>query len=139
MSVPPSPSLPNQKCPYQTEAEERTARLEVVTGQMQAYGSTLPGLLKRLSQIADPRQPRKTRHQLTVLMIYGILGFVFQMSSRREANRKMPRPVVKLVPLASSRARLTRHPDLIGSTVTHDPAALVQPLPPEEWGELAGR
>ena len=57
LSVPPSPSLPNQKCPYQTEAEERTARLEVVTGHRQAYGSMLPGLLKRLSQIPDPRQP----------------------------------------------------------------------------------
>ena len=53
--------------------------------------------------------------------------------------REPDHPAVKLVPLASSRARLTRHPDLIGSTVTHDPAALVQPLPPEEWGELAGR
>ena len=93
LSVPPSPSLPNQKCPYQTEAEERTARLEVVTGHMQAYGSMLPGLLKRLSQIPDPRQPRKTRHRLTVLMIYGILSFVLQLSSRREANRKMTRPV----------------------------------------------
>ena len=46
---------------------------------------------------------------------------------------------VKLVPLVPSRARLARHPDLIGSTVTQDPAALVQPLPPEEWGSLAER
>ncbi|HOA61036.1 MAG: type II toxin-antitoxin system prevent-host-death family antitoxin [Verrucomicrobia bacterium] len=46
---------------------------------------------------------------------------------------------VKLVPLASIRGRLTRHPDLVGSTETHDPAALVQPLPPEEWGDLADR
>ena len=93
LSVPPSPSLPNRKCPYQTEEEERAARLEVVTGHMQALGSSLPVLLKRLSKIPDPRQPRKTRHQLTVLMIYGILSFVFQMSSRREANQKMTRPV----------------------------------------------
>lgn len=53
--------------------------------------------------------------------------------------REPDHPAVKLVPLASGGARLTRHPDLIGSTVTHDPAALVQPLPPEEWGELADR
>ena len=53
--------------------------------------------------------------------------------------REPDHPAVKLVPLASSRAQLTRHPNLIGSTVTHDPAALVQPLPLEEWGELAGR
>ena len=49
---------------------------------------------------------------------------------------------VKLVPLASlasAGARLKQHPELIGSTVTHDPTALVQPLPPEEWGDLADR
>jgi len=48
-------------------------------------------------------------------------------------------PAVKLVPLTFSRARLTRHPDLIGSTATHQPAALVHPLPPEEWGDLVDR
>ena len=90
---PPCPSLPNRKCPYQTEAEERAARLEAVTDQIKVYRAMLPVLLKRLSKIADPRQPRKIRHKLTVLMIYGILCFAFQMSSRREANQKMTRPV----------------------------------------------
>ena len=54
-------------------------------------------------------------------------------------GREAEHPAVKLVPLASVRPRLTRHPDLVGSTVTHDPAALRQPLPPEEWGGLADR
>lgn len=54
-------------------------------------------------------------------------------------GREPDHPAVKLVPLAPSPARLSRHPDLIGSTVTHDPDALVQPLPPEEWGNLAER
>ena len=49
------------------------------------------------------------------------------------------RPTVKLVPLTPGSARLTRHPDLIGSTATHDPAALFRPLPPEEWGDLVER
>jgi len=53
--------------------------------------------------------------------------------------REPGHPAVKLVPLSSGGARLTRHPDLIGSTVTHDPVALVQPLPLEEWGDLADR
>ena len=48
-------------------------------------------------------------------------------------------PTVKLVPLAAQGARLNRHPELIGSTTTHDPAALIHPLPPEEWGDLADR
>ena len=93
LRAPLCPSLPNRKCPYQTEEEERAARLEAVTHQVKVYRAMLPVLLKRLSTIADPRQPRKIRHKLTVLMIYGILCFAFQMSSRREANRKMTRPV----------------------------------------------
>lgn len=53
----------------------------------------------------------------------------------REPNH----PAVKLVPLALGGACLTQHPDLIGSTVTHDPAALLQPLSPEERGTVAKR
>jgi antitoxin (DNA-binding transcriptional repressor) of toxin-antitoxin stability system len=52
---------------------------------------------------------------------------------------KADHPAVKLLPVASLRTRLTRHPELIGSTTTHDPAALVKPLPPQEWGDLADR
>lgn len=48
-------------------------------------------------------------------------------------------PVAKLVPILPKHSRLSRHPDLAGSTTTHDPAALVTPLPPEEWGELGTR
>ena len=68
-----------------------------------------------------------------------------QIIARAEAGeeifigRDLDHPAVKLVPLSPSRARLSRHPDLIGSTVTHDPASLLQPLPPEEWGNLAER
>lgn len=41
--------------------------------------SKLPILLNRLSKITDPRNPKKIKHKLTVLMIYGILTFVLQM------------------------------------------------------------
>ena len=51
-------------------------------------------------------------------------------------GREPNHPVVRVVPLALKPSRLARHPDLIHSTKTHDPAALVNPLPPEEWGEL---
>ena len=53
----------------------------------------LPVLLRRFSKIADPRNPKKLKHQLTVLMIYGILVFVFHYSSRRAANREITRPM----------------------------------------------
>jgi hypothetical protein len=53
----------------------------------------LPILLKRLGQIPDPRNPNKLKYKLTVLMIYGILVFVFQYASRRAANGEITRPV----------------------------------------------
>jgi len=52
-----------------------------------------PVLLKRLSKIPDPRNPEKSTHWLTVIMIYGILAFLYQMTSRRDANRTMTRPI----------------------------------------------
>ncbi len=64
--------------------EERSEREEAVTEQMRIMKGCLPVLLKRLAGIDDPRNPKKCKHKLTVLMIYGILTFVFQMSSRRE-------------------------------------------------------
>ena len=75
------------------EEEERAGRFEAVSQQVKVYRSMLPVLLNRLRKIPDPRNPRKIRHKLTVLMIYGILCFAFQMSSRREANREMTRPM----------------------------------------------
>ena len=93
LSVAARPGLSNGTCPYQNEPEERAGRLEAVTQQVKVYRSMLPVLLKRLRKIPDPRNPRKVRHKLTVLMIYGILCFAFQMSSRRQANREMTRPM----------------------------------------------
>ena len=59
------------------------------TGQLRILRSQLPTILRRLAKIPDPRNPKKIKHKLTVLMIYGILMFVFQMTSRHEANREM--------------------------------------------------
>ncbi|HEV2732322.1 MAG TPA: transposase family protein [Terriglobales bacterium] len=50
-------------------------------------------LLKKLEQIRDPRNPKTIRHKVVVLILYGILMFVFQMASRREANRQMSLPM----------------------------------------------
>ena len=93
LKVPTRPSISNRKCSYQNEEEEKSARLDAVSQQVKVYRAMLPVLLKRLSKISDPRNPRKIKHKLTVLMIYGILCFAFQMSSRREASREMTRPM----------------------------------------------
>ncbi len=86
-------SIQNCKCPYKTIEKERAEREEATTEQLRIMKAHLPILLKRLSQINDPRNPKKCKHKMTVIMIYGILTFVFQMSSRREANREMTRPM----------------------------------------------
>src|SRR5260370_15638588 len=48
--------------------------------------------LQRLGKTRDPRNPKTIRHKSTVLLLYGILQFVYQMASRREANRQMTLP-----------------------------------------------
>ncbi|MGG1596320.1 transposase family protein [Paenibacillus naphthalenovorans] len=53
----------------------------------------MPGLISDLAKIPDPRNPLKVKHKLTVLLLYGILAFVFQFSSRREAGKEMSHPV----------------------------------------------
>ena len=88
-------SISNSKSTYETVEEEYDARLEAATEQFRLLRAKLPVLLRRLSKIDDPRNPKKVKYTLTVLMIYGILIFVFQMSSRREATGEMTHPMFK--------------------------------------------
>jgi len=92
-SARPQAVISNSKSEWSTVAEERTARQEAVEGQLQVFRSALPTLLKQLSRIRDPRNPKTIKHKLTVVMLYGLLTFVYQMASRREANQKMSMPV----------------------------------------------
>jgi len=51
--------------------------------------------MKSLERIKDFRNPKKIKHQLTMVLIYGVLCFVLQSSSRREANRELSGPVLR--------------------------------------------
>jgi len=86
-------TLPNHTCIYKSVEQEKQARIEAITDQAKILQAKLPILLRGLSKIPDPRNPKKIKHKLTCLMIYGILMFVLHMASRREANREMTRPV----------------------------------------------
>ena len=77
----------------QSIEEEGAARTEAVSGLILIMRQMLPVLLKRLGKIPDPRNPRKLKHRLTVLLVYGILVFVFQYGSRRAANAEITRPM----------------------------------------------
>jgi len=85
-------TIGNGKSAWKTVEEEKQARQETAEEQLRVYRSVLPQLLKRLAKIPDPRNPLLIRHKLTVLLLSGILMFVYQMTSRREANREMSLP-----------------------------------------------
>ena len=88
-------TLPNRVSGYESVEQEKEARMEAVTEQVRILRKKLPILLNRLRGIPDPRNPKKIKHQLTCVMLYGILSFVLQMGSRREANRELTRPMFK--------------------------------------------
>jgi hypothetical protein len=88
----PHTTITNGKCRYQSSEEESVARTEATWEQLKVLRAELPRLLKRFAAIPDPRNPRKTKHKLSVLLLYGILSFVLQMASAREATREMSRP-----------------------------------------------
>ena len=92
-NLPSHPTISNHKCAFESVEEEGEARNEAVLEQLKVFRAKLPVLLRRFSKIADPRNPKKTKHKLTVLLLYGILVFVLQMSSSREASREMSRPM----------------------------------------------
>ena len=52
----------------------------------------LPMLMRNFRKIKDPRNAKTIKHKKTVLFLYGILSFVLQCGSRREANREMSTP-----------------------------------------------
>ena len=68
------PSISNAKSNYQSEQEEKQARLTAVSEQHRVLQAHLPVLLRRLSKIADPRNAKKIKYKLTLVMIYGILS-----------------------------------------------------------------
>jgi len=90
--APPRMLIPNGTSQFANVQDEQEARQDATIDQVRIFRSQLPTLLKRLSRIEDLRDPKKIKHKLTVLLLYGILTFVFQKASRREANRTVTRP-----------------------------------------------
>lgn len=91
--VPSTRSIPNRQCGYEGVEEERRERQEASFEQLGVLRAQLPWLMKRLGAIPDPRHPKKTKHQLTVLLLYGLLTFVLRKASRRQANQELSRPM----------------------------------------------
>ncbi len=79
----------NRKCQFETAEEEVEDRYEVAAETLKVYRRYLPGILKDLSEIKDPRNPKQIGHSLSLLMLYGIFMYVFHKSSRRDADKDM--------------------------------------------------
>ena len=79
----------NRKCSFTTIAEEIEDRYETAAEVIKAYKKYLPGIIKDLSEMKDPRNPKKVQHKFSLLMLYGIFMFTFHMSSRRAANSEI--------------------------------------------------
>lgn len=112
------PALPNRLNMKDSPEDEKEGWQAMVENATKVYRKLLPNILKKLSRIKDPRRPNNIKHKHTVLLLYGILMFVQQVGSRREANRSMTRiqfenlqamfPELETMPHADTLARLLK-------------------------------
>jgi hypothetical protein len=85
---------PNRVSSYASKEEEEAERQRLTAAFIESVRPQLPALLRALGEIPDPRDPKKVDHQLALVLFYGVLCFVFQAGSRREANRELSGPVL---------------------------------------------
>ncbi|MEO8402220.1 MAG: transposase family protein [Gammaproteobacteria bacterium] len=127
----------NAKRSYQTVEEDKVARQDILAEQIKVWRRTLPPLLKKLSCIPDPRRPKSIKHKMVVLMIFGLLAFVFRLSSRREMNRELTGAVINhhlqkifpelnSIPHADTLARLLKKINVRDIEISH--IALIKQL-----------
>ncbi|NLB41466.1 MAG: transposase family protein [Clostridiales bacterium] len=116
------PAMPNRVNMAESPEEELEDRQDTIERATVVYRQMLPSLLNKLSRIKDPRNPNQITHKITVLLLYGILIFVYQTGSRRETNRTMNRiyfenmkamfPELESLPHADTLARLLEKIDV---------------------------
>ncbi len=80
---------PNRVANCASPEEEEAQRQHVVAAFIGSVRPQLPALMSALSEIDDPRDPKKIEHELALVLFYGLLCFVFHVASRREANREL--------------------------------------------------
>jgi hypothetical protein len=80
------------KCKYKTVEEEISARNEITFEHLGILRACIQHLIQKCSKIKDIRNPKKSKYKMWVILLYGILSFVLQMSSARQITKKMTRP-----------------------------------------------
>jgi len=82
-------TLPNRKQKHCTVAEEQATMQGAAVAHLEASYPLLVKLLGNLSRIPDPREPKKIKHKMYMVMLYGILLFLFGVPSRRQGNHTL--------------------------------------------------
>ena len=85
---------PNRVSSYASQEEEEAERQRHVAAFIESVRPQLPAVVRALGEIEDPRDPKKIEHELALVLFYGMMCFVFQVASRREANRELSGPVL---------------------------------------------
>lgn len=84
----------NRKSPYKNRKEEGDFRSDVVGEQIRVWRSLLPSLIRKFARIPDPRRAKSVSHKIAVVMMFGLLAFIFRLTSRREMNRELTGAVI---------------------------------------------
>ena len=84
----------NRKSVHTNLADEQAEREEVLSEQISLWCKMLPNLIRRFAKLRDYRRATHVKHKITVLMMFGLFAFIFQLASRREINRELTGPVI---------------------------------------------
>lgn len=85
-------TLAHRRSPWQTGAEEQAARQEGVEAELEVLLALMPGIFARFVAIGDPRRPGSVRHKAAVVLTFALLMAIYQIGSRRQANRELTAP-----------------------------------------------
>lgn len=86
-------ALPNRVSQLQSVNEELEKRQVTAEKTSFVYYKLLSELIPKLAQIKDYRSQGKIKHQMTTLLIYGVLMAMYHIGSRRNANRELSTPI----------------------------------------------
>tara|TARA_B100001996_G_scaffold362436_1_gene329942 strand:+ start:453 stop:2009 length:1557 start_codon:yes stop_codon:yes gene_type:complete len=84
----------NSKCSYETVAAQQAHYETITSAQLKAMRQLLPKLLREFAAIKDPRNTKRIKHSMTVIMVFGLFTFLFRLSSRRQMNKKLTAPAI---------------------------------------------
>jgi hypothetical protein len=90
----PHSTISNGKSKLKTEEEQEEMYNDATWHQLKVFRAHLPKILKDFSAIPENRELWKIKHQLSALLLYGLLRFVLCISSSRKATREMSEPKV---------------------------------------------